>query len=1037
MDPLTALGLASNVFSFVSFAAGLIKGTVEISASATGCSIDVTRLDVVCEKLQDLCDGLESCTEYKIPGTDAEEQVSKVFVAVKSLCATCRTDGHELLRITRTLRTKNGSRGKWDSFKVALKKAWEKSSIDELEERLSRTQVTMTLHICTLAHHCSRAQSERVEYLQQQSLLLQADQGRSLERISQGLKDLEHRVRLGLQAGYSQHPQDGFTLSDVNCLQEKLQSLSISEQNVQRQQAILESLTFESRPVRHSQIAPAHKKTFKWALTTNQDPTLGHSIGSWLKQGDGIFWVSGKPGSGKSTLMKYIADSSVTSQFIAEWARPCRAAVASHYFWITGTPMQKSQQGLLQTLLFDIFRQRPDLIEQTCWDRWNGPATVAPWSLAELHGALQTFVTMDHANLKLCFFIDGLDEYSGDHEDRTQLCRTLKGLTTSGNIKLCLSSRPWNIFEEEFGLECPKIYMQDLTRDDIENYTSSRLEEHTRWAAVSANHSQGQWLVSEIAAKSNGVFLWVFLVTKLLREGMTNRDTFADLRRRLESFPSELEPFFKAMLEAVEPFYHSHMSTALQIANASTESQFSFLVYNFHFQEYEDSDYAINHPIRLMNADEIEEIRSNTSWQLDSRTRGLLEVNSQDGTVAFLHRTARDFLNTQEMYDFLITKADPRLNFRPILSILKALIATIKTSEVPHTIKRKRFANFEPVKTDNIAFHSVLKLMGSAMRYASEIESHMAGDIRHHALMDELDRSLLCMFSMKDTKFVPGYWSKMKQAFLREQLVQQGHFDYLRSKLDSDPTFLKNIGTLPVLRFFSPDPTKNIQLERGRGTDVLACLLDNHGMDPNKEDDCQGISPWNELLAHMCHWWLKEKKYAMRILSFLLEVEILKLFLKAGADPGALIVGPSPASGTYKSRAAAVVYLEFCFDMLDQSPPTQTLYLDVLSEFLRLSSDVVLGNVTDEFCAVLINKEKEELHWKLPFFAKVNDLLRLSLASRGSGTAENLLSLDRMSRQIFPLDLYTPMSVATKPRKRKRKHNESSSGRHQKHKREA
>lgn len=851
---------------------------------------------------------------------------------------------------------------------------------------------------------------------------MQTDQAKALQRISYGLKDLQHTLRLGLEAGKSHCQQDQFTMSDVSSLQDKLQSLSLSEEDVQKQQAILESLTFESRPIRHTQIAAAHEKTFKWALTTNEDPKLGSSIGSWLKDGNGIFWVSGKPGSGKSTLMKYIADSSITSRFITEWARPCRAIIISHYFWITGTSMQKSQQGLLQTLLYEIFRQCPDLIEETCVERWNSSESAGTWSLVELREALQTFVARDNARLKLCFFIDGLDEYSGDHEDRTELCRTFKGLAVSGNVKLCLSSRPWNVFEEEFGLQFPKLYMQDLTRNDIQNYVLSRLEEHTRWAAVSANHSQGQWLISEIAAKSNGVFLWVFLVTKLLREGLTNRDAFVDLRRRLESFPSELEPFFKTMLEAVEPFYHSHMSTALQIANASTESQLSFLVYSFHFQEYEDSEYAINHPIRLMDEGEFEEIKSNTSWHLDSRTRGLLEVNPEDGTVAFLHRTARDFLNTQEMYDFLISKADTRLKFRPILSILKAHIAMIKTSSAPNRIKRTSFGQFEgSVRSGEKGQHTMLRLMSQTLKYASEIESHMTDDIRHHALLDELDRSLLCLLSERKCTFVPHSWFKMKQAFFREQLIQCGMFDYLSSKLDSEPAFLKNIGTLPVLRFLSSDSNRNIQLKRGQGTDVLICLLDNHGMDPNKEDACQGISPWNELLAYTCHCWVSERKGATRILSFLLDEGILKLFLKAGADPSAQIVGPSATSATYRSSAATTVYLEFCFDILDKSPSIQALYLEVLAEFLRLSSSEVLNNAIDEFCMALSNRDRNELHWDLPFLAEVNNTLQLSLGARGAETAENLQSLDDAAKRVFPLNLYTPLEVATGHNMRKRK----------------
>ncbi|KAH8779983.1 hypothetical protein F5883DRAFT_689878, partial [Diaporthe sp. PMI_573] len=775
MDPLTALGLASNVFSFVSFASGLIKGTLEVRQSNTGCNIDITRLDAVCEQLQDLCQGLQSCADHRIPEGIPEDDVTKVFIAIKSLCTAFKTDGDELLRVTKTLRTKNGSKGKWESFKVAFRKAWEKSSIDELEARLSRTQVTMTIHICTLAYYCSRSQSERLETLQRRSLKLHADQGTTLKDISDGLNDVHHRLKLGLEAKESPNMQGPFTIGDVDCLQEKLQSLSLTEQNLERQQGILQSLKFDSRPVRHIQIAMAHEKTFKWALMADQDPDLGPSIGAWLKRGDGIFWVSGRPGSGKSTLMKYIADSSITSRLISEWAQPCKAAIVSHYFWITGTSMQKSLQGLFQSLLYDVFRQYPDLIEPTCVERWKAWESAGSWSLLELREALQTFVSRDNTGLKVCFIIDGLDEYSGDHEDRTQLCRTLKGLATSGNVKLCLSSRPWNIFEEQFGLEFPKLYIQDLTRNDILGYASSRLEEHPRWATVSANDSQGQWLISEIAAKSNGVFLWVVLVVKLLREGLTDRDAFVDLQRRLESFPSQLEPFFKTMLEAIEPFYHSHMSTALQIANASTESQLSFLIYHFHFQEYRDNDYAINHPIRLMNEGEIEEIRSNISWHLDSRTRGLLEVNPHDGTVTFLHRTVRDFLNTLEMYDFLAAKADCRLKFRPILSILKAHVAMIKTSSVPNQITRKSFGNFDAASSGGEEGHGILLgLVLQALRYAGEIETHMSDDIRHRDLLDELDRSLLSMLSEENLAFVPHSWSNMRQAFFESSCYNKG-----------------------------------------------------------------------------------------------------------------------------------------------------------------------------------------------------------------------------------------------------------------------
>lgn len=830
-------------------------------------------------------------------------------------------------------------------------------------------------------------------------------------------------MRAGFEATRFQSQQGPFTIDDVDCLQKKLQSLSLSEKEVAKQQSILQSLTFDSRPVRHTQISVAYEQTFRWALTTNPDASIDPGIGDWLKQGDGIFWISGKPGSGKSTLMKFIADSPITSRLITEWAQPSKAIIASHYFWIAGTSMQKSHQGLLQTLLYDVFRQCPYLIGQTCPERWASSQPVVLWSLGELRQALQTVSSRNNVGLKFCFFIDGMDEYSGDHENRTQLCRTFKDLAASGNIKLCLSSRPWNVFEEAFGLEFPKLYVQDLTRDDIQKYVEGRLQEHPRWATVSANHLQGQWLVSEITAKSNGVFLWVFLVTKLLRESLTNRDGLFDLHRRLRIFPSELEPFFKNMLESVEPFYHSHMSTALQIATASGERPLDFLIYHFHAQEYGDEDYATNLPIRFMNENEVQEIKSNTSWHLDSRTRGLLEVHPQDGTVGFLHRTVRDFLNTREMYDFLSAKVDDHLRFNPVLSILKAYTVMIKVSSVPSRIQRITFGKYETTSS------SMLIRLSEALEFAKELEIHVVKDSRYHTLLDELDRSLQCLLPEHGCEFIPRSLSRMKQSVLREKLVQLGLFDYLHSKLNSEPTFLADLVSLPIMWFLVPGPNQEIPLQRGRGVDVLACILESRGRDLNKRDDCGGISPWTQLLSYICHMCPVYRENAITILIFLLEEGIFILLLKAGADPNVKVVSPGFTFQGKRHRAAARVYLEFCFQFVDQSQPVQEHYLDALKEFLRLSNDGTLRDVCDEFSTVLTNMSEVELpQWHLPFLSRVNDWLLLSLDAHRLGATEIRLAQDRMARRIFPLELYTPLNAVTKDSTREQRKRKNESG---------
>jgi hypothetical protein len=44
--------------------------------------------------------------------------------------------------------------------------------------------------------------------------------------------------------------------------------------------------------------------------------------------------------------------------------------------------------------------------------------------------------------------INGLDEFDGDHEE---LANLFKEITNYPNVKVCLLSRPWVVFEDIFG----------------------------------------------------------------------------------------------------------------------------------------------------------------------------------------------------------------------------------------------------------------------------------------------------------------------------------------------------------------------------------------------------------------------------------------------------------------------------------------------------------------------------------------------------------------------------------------------------------
>jgi hypothetical protein len=75
---------------------------------------------------------------------------------------------------------------------------------------------------------------------------------------------------------------------------------------------ILSSLYFKYIKVRQAAIKEAHAQTFEWTFadTTNTTNTTTDSIRpetgflEWMKSGNGIYWISRKAGSGKSTLIK-------------------------------------------------------------------------------------------------------------------------------------------------------------------------------------------------------------------------------------------------------------------------------------------------------------------------------------------------------------------------------------------------------------------------------------------------------------------------------------------------------------------------------------------------------------------------------------------------------------------------------------------------------------------------------------------------------------------------------------------------------------
>ncbi|KAI1804854.1 hypothetical protein F4811DRAFT_561451 [Daldinia bambusicola] len=120
--------------------------------------------------------------------------------------------------------------------------------------------------------------------------------------------------------------------------------------------AILKSLRVPDQDLRMQQIDPAANSTFDWVY---DNTSTGFS--EWLQRGEGIFWISGKPGSGKSTMMKFIHNDPRTTEILHQWRARSREIMASFFFHHRGNHIQKSFEGLLRSIVSQILEAEPSL----------------------------------------------------------------------------------------------------------------------------------------------------------------------------------------------------------------------------------------------------------------------------------------------------------------------------------------------------------------------------------------------------------------------------------------------------------------------------------------------------------------------------------------------------------------------------------------------------------------------------------------------------------------------------------------------------
>ncbi|KAH8593568.1 hypothetical protein B0O99DRAFT_688404 [Bisporella sp. PMI_857] len=927
MDPITAIGFAANILQFIDYSAKIISGAVEIYGTASGTTQESRTSEAIATEMRDFVVKLQPPNNAQFLG---EER------ALCKLVTECESLAKQTVKLVEKLKPKI-QKSKSSVLIAGFKTKWYEGERKRLEDSLSqcRAQLNLQLNYLTSSKTQMRLDalvasakddSTKLEYLHNQiEHLLRGipikcltagaqAQLKSLMGMPENTREviLQHRILeiLAFEGMYGRYETVddahrktlGWVFNDDLCdaQSEVEESVSSLEYNVPDGQPEDESKSDASPEDNVLDSQSEDKSESKATLKDKVKASARESLLYWLSSGTGIFHISGKLGSGKSTLMKYLCDHNRTKLLLGEWA------------------------GLIRSLLHDILKACPELIQDAIPDYWTKIKST-PWQIRSksplsdkvIRDAFSRLVSDQklYRDRCFCFFIGGLDEYEGTHqEDAKTLVDLLRNwaILAPTNVKICVSSREYNVFMNGFSAD-QRIRLHDLTRSDMTHYVLDKLQHMNQ-------QEDKLTLATAIVKNAQGIFMWVALVVKRIREQIENGANLGTLVREIDSVPKELDSLYEHVLSSLVDsdliLAYQTFSMALKLNDympTSYEYYLTLLSYSFLDDYMQVSAFALREEFlsRVINrgprASRIDSARK----RLNGCCRGLLEVRRdrnerETEIIRITHRSVTEFLSSPTQRDRMKLYLN---GFDTVDAISQLTLAELWSRDAGHIIQISNFnhvaLSLVPMrfksKLDEPPYLFLVSLAMAWQRHQDEghydcdgngFLIYQGNETRYYTIVDLVSRpatGLIMSFQGLRALRHPIY----SAAFL-------GFYNFVQWELERDPAAIPLFTPLRLLYCILSNP--ECQAEQGL-RDVIDCLH-AHGISPQTAsslfntclspitndqkgeiylgfgDETTEVTLWHNILLR-CHCSeVINKNKTLRRFGYIVEK-----FLEYGADP--------------------------------------------------------------------------------------------------------------------------------------------------------